>query len=105
MAMRLLFKVEDVFFISGRGCVIVPAISEGSDFKIRAKDQIELRTPDSRVLQTHIASVELAKPQDGSPCRMVIMLPPEIAKEDVPTGTEVWVGSNLHHRVTQSCMS
>jgi hypothetical protein len=29
------------------------------DFRIRAKDQIELRTPEGRVLQTHIASVEL----------------------------------------------
>ena len=88
--MRLLFKVEDVFYISGRGCVIVPAIPEGLGF-IRAKNQIELRTPDGRVLQTHIASIELAKPQDGSPCRMVIMLPPDIAKQDVPTGTEVWL--------------
>jgi hypothetical protein len=88
--MKLLFTVEDKFEISGRGCVIVPAIPEGLDFRIRAKDQIELRTPDGHVFQTHIASVELAKPQDGSSCRMVIMLPPDIAKQDVPTGTEVW---------------
>ena len=87
--MRLLFKVEDTFSISGRGCVIVPAIPEGLDFRIRAKDQIELRTPEGRVLQTHIASVELAKRQNA-PCRMVIMLPPDIEKQDVPTGTEVW---------------
>lgn len=90
MTMRLLFKVEDTFHISGRGCVIVPAIPEGLDFRIRAKDQIELRTPDGRVFQTHIASVELAKPQDGSPCRMVIMLLPDITKQDVPAETEVW---------------
>jgi hypothetical protein len=88
--MRLLFKVEDKFEISGRGCVIVPVIPEGLDFRIRAKDQIELRTPNGLVLQTHIASVELAKPQDGSPCRMVIMLPPDVAKHDFPIGTEVW---------------
>lgn len=88
--MRLLFKVEDMFDISGRGCVIVPAIPEGLDFRIRAKDQIELRTPDGRRLETYIASIELVKPQDGSPCRMVIMLPRDITKPDVPTGTEVW---------------
>ena len=58
--MRLFFKVEDVFHVSGRGCVIVPAIPENLDFKVRTKDQIELRTPDGRILQTHIASVELA---------------------------------------------
>lgn len=44
--MKHFFKVEDKFEISGRGCVIVPAIPEGLDFRIRAKDQIELRTPD-----------------------------------------------------------
>lgn len=70
--------------------MILPAIPESLDFTIRAKDQIELRIPDGRVFQTHIASVELAKPSDGSPCRMAIMLPPDIAKQDVPIGTEVW---------------
>ena len=88
MTMTILFKVEDIFYISGRGCVIVPAIPQGLDFRIRAKNQIELRNPDGRILQTHIASIELAKPQLGSPCRMVIMLPPDIAKHDVPIGTE-----------------
>jgi hypothetical protein len=63
---------------------------EGSDFRVRANDQIELRTPEGRVLQTHIASVELGKHQNA-PCRMVIMLPSDIAKRDVPTGTEVWL--------------
>jgi hypothetical protein len=90
MATRFLFKVEDVLNISGRGCVIVPAIPQSLDFRIRAKDQIELRTPTGRILETYIASLDLAKPQDGSPCRMVIMLPRDIAKQDVPTGTEVW---------------
>jgi hypothetical protein len=47
--MKLLFKVKDKFEISGRGCVIIPAIPEGLDFRIRAKDQIELRTPDEHV--------------------------------------------------------
>jgi hypothetical protein len=47
--MTLLLKVEDVFDISGQGCVIAPVVPIGADFKIRAKDQIQLRTPDGRV--------------------------------------------------------
>jgi translation elongation factor EF-Tu-like GTPase len=89
--MTLLFKVEDVFDISGRGCVIAPVVPAGADFKIRAKAQIQLRTPDGRVLETHIASIELLKPQDGSACRIAIMLPRDLVKQDVPTGTEVWL--------------
>ena len=87
--MRLLCKVEDAFYVSRRGCVIVPTFSEGLDFRIRAKDHIELRTPDGRVLETYIVSLEFATRRE-SPSRMVIMLPPDIAKQDVPIGTEVW---------------
>jgi translation elongation factor EF-Tu-like GTPase len=89
--MTLLFRVEDVFDISGRGCVIAPVIPADADYRIRAKDQIQLRAPDGRVLDTHIASIELLKPRDGSACRMAIMLPRNLVKQDVPPGTEVWL--------------
>jgi hypothetical protein len=73
---------------------MAPAIPEGVDVRIRVRDQIRLRTPDGRVLDTQIASIELLKPSDGSPCRSAIMLPRELVKKDVPIGTEVWlVGS------------
>jgi hypothetical protein len=88
--MRLLFRVEDVFEIAGRGCVLAPVIPEGLDFRIRTDDQIQLRTPNGRMVETHIASIELLKPRDGGPCRMAIMLPRDLVKMDVPTGTEVW---------------
>jgi len=89
--MTLLFKVEDVFDLSGRGCVLAPQIFSNVDVKVHAKDQLQLRTPDGKVLDTHIASIELGKPQDGSPCRAFIMLPRELGKEDIPIGTEVWL--------------
>lgn len=88
--MTHLFKVEDVFDL-GRGCVIVPPIPSSLEFNVRAKDQIQLRSPDGHVLDTHIASIELSKPADGSACRAAIMLPREIIKKDIPVGTEVWL--------------
>ena len=87
--MRLLFKVEDVFDITGRGCVLASVVPDGLDFKIRAEDRIQLRTPSGRLVETHIASIELLKIRDG-PCRMAIMLPRELTKSDVPVGTEIW---------------
>jgi len=92
--MTLLFKVQDVFDISGRGCVIVPVIPEDLDFKIRAKDKIQLHTPDGRLLDTHIASIEFLygeKEGGRKGCRMAIMLPREFVKKDVPIGTEIWL--------------
>jgi hypothetical protein len=89
--MTLLFKVEGVFDMSGRGCVLAPEIFSNVDVRVRAKDQLQLRTPDAHVLDTHIASIELGKPQDGGPCRAFIMLPRELYKKDIPIGTEVWL--------------
>jgi hypothetical protein len=43
--MTLLFNVGEGFDFSGRGCVIVSALPIGADFKIQARDQIQLRTP------------------------------------------------------------
>jgi translation elongation factor EF-Tu-like GTPase len=87
--MTFLFKIEEVFEIHGRGCVIVPLIAEQADFKIRPQDAIQLRTPDGRTLNTHIGSVELLK-EVGS-CRMAILLPTDIQKQDVPKGSDVWL--------------
>ena len=88
--MTFLFKIEEVFEIYGRGCVIVPVIAEGADFKIRPLDAIQLRTPDGRILDTHIGSVEFLKPGVGR-CRIAILLPTDIQKQDVPKGSDVWL--------------
>jgi translation elongation factor EF-Tu-like GTPase len=90
VAMTFLFTIEEVFEVSGRGCVIVPAMVEGADFKIRPRDAIQLRTPEGRTLNTHIASVELLKPEVGA-CRMAIVLPPDVLKHDIPKGSDVWL--------------
>jgi hypothetical protein len=89
--MRILFKVEDVFEVSGRGYVITPVIPADATFEIRAKDPIQLRTPDGHVLDTYIAAIEFLKLQDGGGCRTAIMLPRDLVKQDIPTGTEVWL--------------
>jgi translation elongation factor EF-Tu-like GTPase len=88
--MTFLFKIEEVFEISGRGCVIVPAVADGADFKIRARDAIQLRTPEGGTLNTHVGSVEFLKPSVGT-CRMAILLPTDVQKQDVPKGTDVWL--------------
>ena len=89
--MTFLFKIEEVFEIQGRGCVaIVPVIAEGADFKIRPRDAIQLRTPDGRTLNTHIGSVEFLNPEVGR-CRMAILLPTDLQKQQAPKGSDVWL--------------
>ena len=91
--MMLLCKVEDVFEIEGRGCVLVPGISDSvpKDFVVRFGDLIELRKADGSVVRTHIYGIEIL---DGTNRRKVctpILLPPEFTKLDIPIGTEVWL--------------
>ena len=64
--MKFLFKIEEVFEIPTRGCVIVPVVRDGADFKIRARDAIQLRIPEGCTLNTHIGSVEFLKQVVGS---------------------------------------
>jgi translation elongation factor EF-Tu-like GTPase len=87
--MTFLFKIEEVFEVPGRGCVIVPAVADGADFKVRAGDAIQLRTSERATLNTHVSSIELLKTSSGS--RMAILLPTDIQKQDVTKGTDVWL--------------
>jgi hypothetical protein len=86
-----LSTVENTFHVPGRGCVIVPAVPRSSlDFRVRAKDAIQLRSPDGRVLSTYIASIEsLSGPEVKG--RIVFLLPENFAWQDVPKGTEIWL--------------
>lgn len=89
--MVLLSTVEDTFSISGRGCVLVPAVPRSSlDFRLRAKDPIQLRTPDGRILDTYVAGIEmLCGPAVKD--QMAFLLPKNVTEQDVPKGTEIWL--------------
>jgi hypothetical protein len=86
-----LSTVEDTFSVSGRGCVLVPADPRSSlDFRLRAKDPIQLRTPDGRILDTYVAGIELlCRPAVKD--RMAFLLPKDVTKQDIPKGTEIWL--------------
>jgi hypothetical protein len=84
-SLTLWTTVEASFEVPTRGSWIIPAPSE-AEFRFRIKDPIQLRTPEGRILNTHIDAVEFA---NGT--RMVIGLPRELTKQDVPIGTEIWL--------------
>ena len=88
--MRLILNVEYVFSMTGRGLTLAPAVPDNLGFAIRPKDRIQLRTPNGRLLDTHIASFSLGKPIGGGPTALAIELPSDIRRDDVPIGTEVW---------------
>lgn len=95
MADTALFVVEDVFQITGRGCVIVPgppAATGGPIVKVGSPLRLEL--PDGTARETRIAGLEMlnfrARPRPAV-MTVPILLPRDISKEDVPLGTKVFL--------------
>lgn len=86
--LKLLGTIEAVFSITGRGTVIVP-IWVG-DVKVRVGDAIQLRALDGKRRDTRVYGVELIKPQKGS-CQAAFILAPDIAKEEIVDGMEIWI--------------
>lgn len=86
--MKLLGKAESVFEVSTRGTVIVPAWL--SDVKVRNGIPIQLRSPNGSTTNTRIASVEMLKVA-GGPCRAAFMLRPDIRKQELQEGSEIWI--------------
>ena len=77
---HLIFKVAGTFTIEGRGVCASPG--GWGDGIARVGDAIELRRPDGSVLRTSIR--QLTYPHRD------ILLPAELAKSDIPPGTEIW---------------
>ena len=85
--MILFAKVDSSFEITGRGCVVVPTFL--SELLVRVGCPIQLRTPNGLVKDTHISAVEFLSGLNET--RLSLMLPRDVAKQDVPKGTEIWL--------------
>jgi hypothetical protein len=81
-------RVDDIFEISGRGCVVTPGIPKGSDVALKVGDALVLRRPDGSLLHTVLRGIEMG----GAPAfpGVPLLLGSELTKDQVPIGTEVW---------------
>ena len=89
-----LFVVEGLFTVGGRGVALLPGVPKYEPGpRVAAGMPVELRRPDGTVLATMIRGIEWFQtpPTAAAPLHM----PPEIKKEDVPIGTEVWLIGGL----------
>lgn len=89
--MILLATIEQSFTVPGRGRLVLPATFTNPDITVRTGDAIQLRKPNSAVIDTRIVGVELAKQASG--CRLALLLPLELESDDLAPGIEIWVKS------------
>ena len=87
----LLSTVTDVFFLEGRGCVILPGAPYPSATipVLRRGAPITLRRPDGSEIASRIRELELINRRPVLPF-VPILLPSPISESDIPIGTEVW---------------
>ena len=89
---RLLSVVEGRFQLSGCSSVIVtPGIPRAGNWRLKVGDPLTLRLPDGTELHTVVGGVEMLSPLHLNMTSMALMLGPDLMKEDVPLGTEIWV--------------
>jgi hypothetical protein len=82
-------KVEDVFDISGRGCVVVPGVpSAYSGVALKLGDKIILKRPDGSEIETILRGFEMGS-RHPSRC-LPVLLGKELSKQMVPIGTQLW---------------
>ena len=89
MSFRL-FIVDGRFTVFGRGIALLPGVPKDAAGPCVAPGMsIELHRPDGTILATTIRTVEWwqTPPSSCAP----LHLSPEIEKDDVPVGTEVWL--------------
>jgi hypothetical protein len=91
-----LFRVTHVLEIQKLGCILVPGVPPPSDEIpiIRKEDTILLRGPDGTERATFIRGFESIRRDKFYP-EVPILLPCDIAKADVPIGTEVWLAQPI----------
>jgi len=86
---KLLSRVEDVFQIAERGCVVCPGIPRNSESRLKIGDRLWLERPDGSEVSTIVRGVEMNGPinSPGIP----ILLGAEITEHEVPVGTRMTV--------------
>jgi hypothetical protein len=83
-------KVEDVFDISGRGCIIVPGIPYSFDPPIGIGAKLEIRNPSGHVVLATLKGIEMinrGRKMQHSP----FLVNRAVKKGDIEIGAEIYL--------------
>jgi len=88
--MRLLCHIENVFAITGRGCVIVPGVPNSLVQEVKGGSSIVIETPTNERFDATIAGLEMinrGRPTDHTP----FLVRGIIDKALLPIGSQVFL--------------
>jgi hypothetical protein len=88
--MRQLFEIEDVFVLTGRGCVLVPGVPHAFTGSVKAGATIVVEPPSGRAFETRIVAFESVN--RGRPTEHIAFsVPASIGKDQLPVGSKVFL--------------
>jgi hypothetical protein len=64
--------------------------------KIKVGDEIELKLPNGKIINTRIAGINMVC-RTPTPPPIPLLIPKEISKEDLIIGTEIWIDEEKMH--------
>jgi translation elongation factor EF-Tu-like GTPase len=88
--MKFVSKIDDVFDISERGCIVVPGVPYTFEPTVVVGAAIEIRNPDGRTIQTQVKAFEMinrGRPMDSAP----FLLPRDLKKQDIQVGADIFL--------------
>lgn len=88
--MQLLFEIEDVFDIGGRGCVLVPGVPYELGQNVKLGAQLLIIAPAGEETRTSIQGFEMinrGRPMNHAP----FSVPRSVKKESLPVGSKVYL--------------
>lgn len=86
---RLLFTIESVFPVRGRGIVLFPGIVPIGEERFRAGDALMLRRVDGSELRVTIGGLDMGHGRRDRNAAVPVLVG-GLAESDAPVGSQVW---------------
>lgn len=87
--MVFLSKVETVFAVPTRGCVVVPVALTSPNVRVKAGDAVQLRVQNA-CLDVHISAIEWLT-RRGNGCHFGFLLSENVDCSQITPDAEIWV--------------
>ena len=88
--MKFIEEVEDIFDISGRGCVVVPGIPYSFEPSVGIGAKLQFNNPSGSTVTATLQGLEMinrGKPMDHAP----FSLDPSVKKGDIEIGAKMYL--------------
>lgn len=89
--MQFLFTIEDVFDISGRGCIVVPGIPYSLGLNVKVGAPVLIVSPEGDRLHTRIEAFEMVHRRTEAPTHAAFAVERDVQKASLKIGSSMYL--------------